>query len=100
MTKIEIDDDELAHFVENVDKDNDITFEEMRKFILLYPHEGTLENIYQYCLVDIGIEIHDDEVARFVEHVYKNNNGIIAFEEWRNFLLLYPHEATLENIYQ
>jgi solute carrier family 25 phosphate transporter 23/24/25/41 len=39
------------------------------------------------------------ELARFVEHVDKDNNGIITFEEWRDFLLLYPHEATLENIY-
>ncbi|CAN4086542.1 unnamed protein product [Withania somnifera] len=51
-------------------------------------------------LVKAGIEIDEDELARFVEHVDKDNNGIITFEEWRNFLLLYPHEATLENIYQ
>ncbi|KAF7840212.1 calcium-binding mitochondrial carrier protein SCaMC-2-B-like [Senna tora] len=47
-----------------------------------------------------GIEIDDEELARFVEHVDKDNNGIITFEEWRDFLLLYPHEATMENIYQ
>lgn len=29
----------------------------------------------------------------------KDNNGVITFEEWRDFLLLYPHEATFENIY-
>ncbi|PHT43925.1 hypothetical protein CQW23_17950 [Capsicum baccatum] len=45
-------------------------------------------------------EIDDGELARFVEHVDMDNNGIITFEEWRNFLLLYPHEATLENIYR
>ncbi|KAK3015747.1 hypothetical protein RJ639_007874 [Escallonia herrerae] len=50
-------------------------------------------------LVKAGIEIDDDELARFVEHVDKDNNGMITFEEWRDFLLLYPHEATLENIY-
>ncbi|XP_045823332.1 calcium-dependent mitochondrial ATP-magnesium/phosphate carrier protein 3-like isoform X2 [Trifolium pratense] len=48
----------------------------------------------------VGIEIDEVELARFVEHVDKDNNGIITFEEWRDFLLLYPHEATLENIYQ
>jgi len=47
-----------------------------------------------------GIEIDEEELARFVEHVDKDNNGIITFEEWRDFLLLYPHEATIENIYQ
>ncbi|KAK6153819.1 hypothetical protein DH2020_013458 [Rehmannia glutinosa] len=51
-------------------------------------------------LVKAGIEINDDELASFVEHVDKDNNGIITFEEWRDFLLLYPHEATLENIYR
>ncbi|KAK3421263.1 hypothetical protein EUGRSUZ_G01923 [Eucalyptus grandis] len=57
---IEIDDEELAHFVERVDKDSNgvITFEEWREFLLLYPHEATMENIYRYlervCLVDIG----------------------------------------------
>lgn len=47
----------------------------------------------------VGIEINDEELARFVEHVDKDNDGIIMFEEWRDFLLLYPHEATIENIY-
>ncbi|XP_010925208.1 calcium-dependent mitochondrial ATP-magnesium/phosphate carrier protein 2 isoform X1 [Elaeis guineensis] len=51
-------------------------------------------------LVKAGIEIDDEELACFVEHVDKDNNGIITFEEWRDFLLLYPHEATIENIYQ
>ncbi|KAF3662900.1 hypothetical protein FXO38_10909 [Capsicum annuum] len=41
---------------------------------------------------------HPDK-NRFVEHVDKDNNGIITYEKWRNFLLLYPNEATLENIY-
>ncbi|XP_052145213.1 calcium-dependent mitochondrial ATP-magnesium/phosphate carrier protein 3-like [Oryza glaberrima] len=52
-----------------------------------------------HALVKAGIEIDDEELARFVEHVDKDNNGIITFEEWRDFLLLYPHEATIENIY-
>lgn len=47
----------------------------------------------------VGIEIADEELARFVESVDKDNNGVITFEEWRDFLLLYPHEATIENIY-
>lgn len=46
-----------------------------------------------------GIKIDDEELARFVERVDKDNNGVITFEEWRDFLLLYPHEATMENIY-
>ncbi|OEL32085.1 Calcium-binding mitochondrial carrier protein SCaMC-1 [Dichanthelium oligosanthes] len=50
-------------------------------------------------LLFAGIEINDEELARFVEHVDKDNNGIITFEEWRDFLFLYPNEATIENIY-
>ncbi|XP_024971714.1 calcium-binding mitochondrial carrier protein SCaMC-1-like isoform X3 [Cynara cardunculus var. scolymus] len=48
----------------------------------------------------VKADIDDDELASFVERVDKDNNGIITFEEWRDFLLLYPHEATIENIYQ
>ncbi|XP_051115694.1 calcium-dependent mitochondrial ATP-magnesium/phosphate carrier protein 3-like isoform X2 [Andrographis paniculata] len=70
----------------------------------------TLSTVVAFCLRSsgmllsswffAGIEICDDELASFVEHVDKDNNGIITFEEWRDFLLLYPHEATLENIYR
>ncbi|KAK3152436.1 hypothetical protein QOZ80_2BG0158850 [Eleusine coracana subsp. coracana] len=52
-----------------------------------------------HALVKSRIEIDDEELVRFVEHVDKDNDGIITFEEWRDFLLLYPHEATIENIY-
>ncbi|XP_047314657.1 calcium-dependent mitochondrial ATP-magnesium/phosphate carrier protein 3-like [Impatiens glandulifera] len=51
-------------------------------------------------LVKSGIELEDKELASFVDHVDKDNNGIITFEEWRDFLLFYPHEATIENIYR
>ena len=47
----------------------------------------------------VGIEIDDEELALFVEHVDKENNGVITFEEWRDFLLLYSHEVTIANIY-
>ncbi|XP_024971716.1 calcium-binding mitochondrial carrier protein SCaMC-1-like isoform X5 [Cynara cardunculus var. scolymus] len=64
-------------------------------------HNGCIlpEELYD-ALVKAGIDIDDDELASFVERVDKDNNGIITFEEWRDFLLLYPHEATIENIYQ
>ncbi|XP_071731812.1 calcium-dependent mitochondrial ATP-magnesium/phosphate carrier protein 2-like [Rutidosis leptorrhynchoides] len=64
-------------------------------------HNGCIlpEELYE-ALVKAGIEIDDDELASFVEHVDKDNNGIITFEEWRDFLLLYPREATIESIYQ
>ncbi|XP_059291616.1 calcium-dependent mitochondrial ATP-magnesium/phosphate carrier protein 2 [Lycium ferocissimum] len=95
-------------------KDGRVDYQEFRKYmddkeLELYKifqgidveHNGCIlpEELWD-ALVIAGIEIDDDELARFVEHVDKDNNGIITFEEWRNFLLLYPHEATLENIYR
>ncbi|XP_055827724.1 calcium-dependent mitochondrial ATP-magnesium/phosphate carrier protein 2-like isoform X2 [Solanum dulcamara] len=95
-------------------KDGRVDYPEFRKYmddkeLELYrifqaidvEHNGCIlpEELWD-ALVKAGIKIDDDELARFVEHVDKDNNGIITFEEWRNFLLLYPHEATLENIYR
>jgi solute carrier family 25 phosphate transporter 23/24/25/41 len=47
-----------------------------------------------------GIEIGDAELAAFVQHVDQDKNGIITFNEWRDFLWVYPQEVTLSNIYQ
>ncbi|TXG54971.1 hypothetical protein EZV62_020227 [Acer yangbiense] len=60
---------------------------------------GCIQSISHTSLSFVGIEIDDAELTRFVERVDKDNNGVITFEEWRDFLLLYPHEATFENIY-
>lgn len=43
------------------------------------------------CSYFAGIQINNEKLAQFVEHVDKDNNGIIRFEEWRDFLLLFPH---------
>lgn len=63
-------------------------------------HNGSIlpEELYD-ALLRAGIQIKDEELAQFVERVDKDNNGVITFEEWRDFLLLYPHEATMVNIY-
>lgn len=34
-----------------------------------------------------------------MERVGKDNNGVITFKRWRDFLLLYPKEATIQNIF-
>ncbi|RVW45023.1 Calcium-binding mitochondrial carrier protein SCaMC-1 [Vitis vinifera] len=60
---------------------------------------GHFHPISRSSLSFVGIKIDDEELARFVERVDKDNNGVITFEEWRDFLLLCPHEATIENIY-
>ncbi|PWA68624.1 hypothetical protein CTI12_AA304790 [Artemisia annua] len=72
------------------------------------PNKMSLKNFYDvlvkanidWCASFFGIELDDDELASFVERMDKDNDGIITFEEWRDFLLLYPHEATIVNIYQ
>ncbi|KAG8070378.1 hypothetical protein GUJ93_ZPchr0006g44124 [Zizania palustris] len=95
------------------DRDGRVGYDDFRKYmddkeLELYrifqaidvEHNGCIlpEELWR-ALVKAGIEIGDEELARFVEHVDKDNDGIITFEEWRDFLLLYPHEATIENIY-
>nr|GLL21659.1 calcium-binding mitochondrial carrier protein SCaMC-1-like [Ipomoea trifida] len=100
--------------VVDANKDGRVDYQEFRKYmddkeLELYrifqaidvEHSGGIlpEELWD-ALVKAGIEIDDDELARFVEHVDKDNDGVITFEEWRDFLLLYPHEATIENIYR
>ncbi|KAK1569106.1 hypothetical protein Q3G72_032574 [Acer saccharum] len=97
----------------DANKDGRVDYQEFRRYmdnkeLELYrifqaidvKHNGSIlpEELY-HALVSAGIEIDDAELARFVERVDKDNNGVITFEEWRDFLLLYPHEATFENIY-
>ncbi|GMY15240.1 calcium-binding mitochondrial carrier protein SCaMC-1-like [Fagus crenata] len=98
----------------DANKDGRVDYNEFRRYmddkeLQLYrifqaidvQHNGCIlpEELWE-ALLKAGIEIDDEELARFVEHVDKDNNGIITFEEWRDFLLLYPHETTIENIYQ
>ncbi|PIN04735.1 putative mitochondrial carrier protein [Handroanthus impetiginosus] len=98
----------------DANQDGRVDYQEFRKYmddkeLELYrifqaidvEHSGCIlpEELWD-ALVKAGIELDDDELASFVEHVDKDNNGIITFEEWRDFLLLYPHEATMENIYR
>lgn len=100
--------------VADANRDGRVDYQEFRRYmddkeLELYrifqaidvQHSGCIlpEELWD-ALVKAGIEIDDEELARFVERVDKDNNGIITFEEWRDFLLLYPHEATIENIYQ
>lgn len=103
---------DLLH-VCDANKDGRVDYQEFRRYmddkeLDLYrifqtidvEHNGCIlpEELYD-ALVKAGIEIDDEELARFVEHVDKDNNGVITFEEWRDFLLLYPHEVTIVNIY-
>ncbi|KAK9103985.1 hypothetical protein Scep_020829 [Stephania cephalantha] len=51
-------------------------------------------------LIVAGITINDDELDVLIKHVGKSDNGTITFEKWRDFLVFYPREPTMENIYQ
>ncbi|KAK2665970.1 hypothetical protein Ddye_004544 [Dipteronia dyeriana] len=97
----------------DANKDGRVDYQEFRRYmdnkeLELYrifqaidvKHNGSIlpEELF-HALVSAGIEIDDEELASFVERVDKDHNGVITFEEWRDFLLLYPHEATFENIY-
>ncbi|KAG8388172.1 hypothetical protein BUALT_Bualt02G0098200 [Buddleja alternifolia] len=98
----------------DANQDGRVDYQEFRKYMddkelelyLIFQaidveHNGCIlpEELWD-ALVKAGIQMDDEELASFVEHVDKDNNGIITFEEWRDFLLLYPHEATIENIYR
>ncbi|KAH9538295.1 hypothetical protein CY35_16G099400 [Sphagnum magellanicum] len=64
-------------------------------------HDGVIEpEEMRIALSTAGIEIGDAELAAFVQHVDQDKNGIITFNEWRDFLWVYPQEVTLSNIYQ
>ncbi|XP_047951900.1 LOW QUALITY PROTEIN: calcium-dependent mitochondrial ATP-magnesium/phosphate carrier protein 2 [Salvia hispanica] len=97
----------------DANRDGRVDYQEFRKYmddkeLELYrifqaidvEHNGCIlpEELWD-ALVKAGIELDDKELASFVEHVDEDNNGVITFKEWRDFLLLYPHEVTIENIY-
>ncbi|KAI9203543.1 mitochondrial carrier domain-containing protein [Polychytrium aggregatum] len=46
-----------------------------------------------------GICVTDDELDVFISHIDKNRDGVIDFDDWRNFLILLPHHPTLDNIF-
>lgn len=104
---------DLFHVCDS-DKDGLVDYEEFKQY--MDDKELELYSIFQSVDVEhngsispeelldalnrAGIEINDRELANFVDRVDKDNNGVITFEEWRDFLFLYPHEATIKNIYQ
>ncbi|KAG0561549.1 hypothetical protein KC19_9G072400 [Ceratodon purpureus] len=51
-------------------------------------------------LENSGVQLGEQELDAFVQYIDQDKNGKITFGEWRDFLLLYPREATLPNIYQ
>ncbi|RDX99312.1 Calcium-binding mitochondrial carrier protein SCaMC-2-B, partial [Mucuna pruriens] len=91
----------------DADKDGRVDYQEFKRYmddkeLELYRIFQAIDVAHNGCILPEELWealIDDEELARFVERVDKDNNGVITFEEWRDFLLLYPHEATIENIY-
>ncbi|KNC99043.1 uncharacterized protein SPPG_05994 [Spizellomyces punctatus DAOM BR117] len=46
-----------------------------------------------------GIHVTDAELNNLISRFDKDNTGSITFDEWRDFLLLLPHEPTPANIF-
>ncbi|KAI9361216.1 mitochondrial carrier domain-containing protein [Zopfochytrium polystomum] len=45
-----------------------------------------------------GIVVSDVELHRFVNSIDANNDGVISFAEWRDFLLLMPQKLSLKTV--
>ncbi|CAI5504917.1 unnamed protein product [Closterium sp. Naga37s-1] len=41
-----------------------------------------------------GIHLVEGELQAFMEKMDRNHDGVLSFNEWRDFLLLFPHRAT------
>eukprot|EP00897_Mesotaenium_endlicherianum_P006860 jgi/Mesen1/6201/ME000320S05403 len=76
---------ELYQLFREIDLENDGT---------IYPDD------LKRALNKAGINLKNSELHQFVDRIDADNNGIISFKEWRDFLLLYPHEVTMARIYQ
>lgn len=95
-------------------RDGQVDFDEFKKYmdakeLELYQmfreidvkHNGVLQlEELGEALLRAGIDVSDDELQCFVDHIDKDRNGVISFAEWRDFLLLFPHEVTMKSIYQ
>ncbi|KAI1299940.1 hypothetical protein EDD11_006342 [Mortierella claussenii] len=53
----------------------------------------------QASLVKAGINLSDADLQRFIKAMDKDGDGVIDYEEWRDFLVLLPRETTLKEIF-
>ncbi|KAK4695810.1 hypothetical protein P7C70_g8485, partial [Phenoliferia sp. Uapishka_3] len=47
-----------------------------------------------------GLEVKEAMLDDFVRAVDKNNDGVISFDEWRDFLLLLPRKTSMSEIFR
>ncbi|KNC85782.1 hypothetical protein SARC_02045 [Sphaeroforma arctica JP610] len=50
-------------------------------------------------LLRAGVQISSSDLNVFVKKIDKDQNGIITYDEWRDFLLLFPLDPDLNNVY-
>ncbi|KAG0642060.1 mitochondrial carrier domain-containing protein [Tuber brumale] len=46
-----------------------------------------------------GLVVDTKRLQEFFDSMDRNNDGVICYEEWRDFLMFMPHEASLKTIY-
>ncbi|KAF9546421.1 hypothetical protein EC957_009770 [Mortierella hygrophila] len=53
----------------------------------------------QASLTKAGIDLSDADLEQFIKAMDKDGDGVIDYEEWRDFLVLLPREPTLKEIF-
>ncbi|KAG0284478.1 hypothetical protein BGZ96_011149 [Linnemannia gamsii] len=53
----------------------------------------------QASLVKAGIDLSDADLEQFIKAMDRDGDGVIDYEEWRDFLVLLPREPTLKEIF-
>ncbi|GBB93486.1 hypothetical protein RclHR1_02180028 [Rhizophagus clarus] len=91
-----VDFDEFKAFVEEKEKELFKLFLEIDKSndMKLQPEE--LES----ALKKSGINCTHAELKKFIKTMDKDQNGVIDFSEWRDFLLFLPRETTMSEIFE
>ncbi|CAI2172913.1 158_t:CDS:2, partial [Funneliformis geosporum] len=84
-TFVEEKEKELWKLFVEIDKSNDMN---------LQPEELGV------ALKKAGISCTQAELTKFIKTMDKNQNGVIDFSEWRDFLLLLPRETTMSEIFE
>lgn len=53
----------------------------------------------QSALEKAGIKVTKNDFNAFIDAIDRNNDGVIEFDEWRDFLLLLPRDMCISEIY-
>jgi len=91
-----IDYDEFKIYVEEREKELWAMFEEIDK-----SGDGRLQpEELEHALQRAGIRVTKDDFWQFMEAMDADGNGVIDFQEWRDFLLLLPKETNITEVYR